>query len=147
MLRLLIEDITVTKMEQRLVSLQVRWRGGASEEIVVERPKPSADQVRTTRDLIDRIAELAKTMADDKIVEQLNAEGRKPPKGGSFTNSSVRWIRHRYGIAGPTSNRPDELSVQELATLLKVSRSVVYYWIETGVVEARRRKQRLAVFC
>jgi hypothetical protein len=139
MLRLLIEDITVNKLEQRLVSLQIRWRGGATEEIVVERPKPNADQVRTPRDLICRIAELAQTMADDQIVEQLNAEGRKPPKGVNFTNSSVRWTRHKYGIAGPAFKGPEELSAQGLAALLKVSRNVVYYWIETGVVEARRR--------
>lgn len=35
--------------------------------------------------------------------------------------------------------RPSELSVQELATLLQASRNVVYYWVETGIVEAKRR--------
>lgn len=139
MLRLLIEDITVTKLEQRMVSMQVRWRGGATENIVVERPPLTADQVRASRELVQRIGELAQSMSDDQIVEQLTVEGRKPPKGKSFTVSSVRWIRNRHGIAGPTFKRPGELSVQELATLLKVSRNVVYYWIETGIVEAKRR--------
>lgn len=43
-----------------------------------------------------------------------------------LTLSSVRWIRHRYGITGHRFEQSGEMTVKDLAELLGVSRNVVY---------------------
>ena len=52
--------------------------------------------------------------------------------------SMVRWIRYKHRIPAPDFQRPGERSVRQVADELGVSRNVVYYWIERGVVTARR---------
>ena len=59
-------------------------------------------------------------------------------KGGAFNVSMVRWIRHKHRIPAPDFKRPGERSVRQVADELGVSRNVVYYWIDRGVVTARR---------
>ena len=143
MLRLLIKDITVERIaEQRLVVLHVRWQGGACEDIPVHlRPKP-ADQVRYTDEIVGRVRELARELNDEQIAEALDREGRRPSKGKAFNVSIVSWIRYKHRIAAPVLKCPEELIVKEVAHRLGVSTYVVYYWIERGVIEARRLNQR-----
>lgn len=140
MLRLLVEDITLTKQDREAV-LQIRWMGGATEEMRIPRPQPAADRVRYPEAMVDRIRELATELSDHQIADRLNQDGIRPSKGAAFTVSGIRWIRHRHSIPGPPSKHPAEVSVQELADRLGVSRGVVYQWIHAGLVEARRRNQ------
>jgi excisionase family DNA binding protein len=140
MLRLLVEDITLEKQGREAV-LHIRWRGGATEDLRVERPRPAADQVRYSPAFVQKVRELAREFSDDQIAARLNEEGIRPSKGPSFTVSGVRWIRHRHRIPGPPSRQQAEVSVQELADRLGVSRGLVYHWIHNGQVEARRRNQ------
>jgi DNA invertase Pin-like site-specific DNA recombinase len=142
MLRLLIKDITVEKISGReQVILHIRWQGGACEDLPVELPPSMADQVRYSQDLIEKIRELARKLPDEQIATQLNREGHVSAKGKSFTVSMVRWVRYRYQIPSPQLKRPEELTVQQVATKFSVRTSVVYYWIERGVIVARRRNR------
>jgi DNA invertase Pin-like site-specific DNA recombinase len=139
MLRLVIKDITVERFaEKRLVVLHVRWQGGACEDLHVSLPPKAADQVRYPGELVQRVRELAHELTDAQIAEALNREGRRPTKGKTFNVSIVSWIRHKHRIAAPVLKRPEERTVQELADQFGVSPHVVYYWVERGVIEARR---------
>lgn len=141
MLRLLIKDITVERFaEQRLVVLHVRWQGGACEDIQVQLRRKLADQVRYPNELVQRVRELAHELTDDQIVEALNQQGLRPTKAKAFNLSIVRWIRYKHRIPAPVLKRPDERTVQEVAQHFGVSPNLVYYWLERGVIEARRRK-------
>jgi excisionase family DNA binding protein len=115
--------------------------GGATEDLRVQRPQPAGDRLRYPAAMVDKVRQLAQKLSDDQIAARLNEEGIRPSKGSSFTVSGVRWIRFRHGIPGPPSSHPAEVSVQELADKLGVSRGVVYQWIHAGQVEARRRNQ------
>lgn len=50
----------------------------------------------------------------------------------------IKWIRYRYQIPAAKLIRPEELTVQQVAERFGVSSNVVYYWIERGVIPARR---------
>jgi transposase-like protein len=50
----------------------------------------------------------------------------------------VSWLRYRHRIPPPQLKRPEELTVQQIARKFGVSPHVVYYWIERGVIAARR---------
>ena len=50
----------------------------------------------------------------------------------------IKWIRYRYQIPKPRLVRPEELTVPQVAKRFGVSPNVVYYWIDRGVIQARR---------
>ena len=50
----------------------------------------------------------------------------------------IQWIRYRYHIPKARLVRPEELTVQQVAERFSVSPNVVYYWIDRGVIQARR---------
>ena len=49
MLRLLIKDITVVKGPEKLLQLQIRWQGGATEVVELQLPPSRADALRILR--------------------------------------------------------------------------------------------------
>lgn len=138
-LRMLLKDVTIEQAQDKISILHIRWQGGACEDLRIKRPPSAADQVRYSADLIDRVRQLALELPDDQIIDTLKAEGRRPSKGESFTVSMIRWIRYKHQIPAPELKRPEELTVKQVAEKFAVSRGVVYYWIERGVIEARRR--------
>ena len=77
-------------------------------------------------------------MSDGEIADRLNQEGQLSALGKSFTGSMIKWIRYRYQIPKVGSERPEELTVQQVEKRFGVSHNVVYYWIERSVIQARR---------
>jgi DNA invertase Pin-like site-specific DNA recombinase len=139
MLRLVIKDITVEKLApQRQLSVHIRWHGGASTDLSVPLPPKAADKVRYPSTVVDRVRELAHNRLDAQIADQLNREGHVSAKGKPYAVSIIRWVRWRYHIPAPALKKPEELTVQQLAEHFGVSEGVVYYWIEHGVIHARR---------
>lgn len=139
MVRLLIKDITIKKGAQpKQLLAQIRWQGGASETLLLDLPPAIADRLRCPEELVARVRDLAATLPDDQIAAMLNQEGRRSSKGMMFTVSKIRWVRFRYKIPAAVLKHPQELTVQQVAQRFRVSIHVVYYWIERGLIEARR---------
>ena len=138
-LQLLISDITVTKPEQRIALLQVRWQGGVCEELRIELPRSVSERWRHDDALIERVQELVRTLDNAQIVALLNSEGLKTNKGNVFTVKSIKWIRHKHGIPPVDDKKAGELTVNEAAQRLRVSPGVIYYWIRKGLISGRRR--------
>ena len=82
--------------------------------------------------------ELAQQYSDEEIAAKLNAEGLISAKGNLFTRPSISWIRHKHKIPPAEKKKPGELTVKDVAQRYGVSRNVVYYWIERGLLPARR---------
>jgi hypothetical protein len=137
-LRLLIKDITVERMEAKKMVLHLRWQGGACEDIPVLLPPPYCDQICYSDKVVDRVRVLAQELPDSKIAARLNETGLQSAKGKRFTPSIVSWIRYRHRIPAPVLKLPGELTVGQIADKFAVSRHVVYYWIEHNVLSARR---------
>jgi DNA invertase Pin-like site-specific DNA recombinase/DNA-binding transcriptional MerR regulator len=139
MLRLLIKDITVNKLvEQRQLSVHIRWQGGACTEFFVQIPPSAAGRHRYCSPIVGRVRDLACSLLDAQIADQLNREGRISAKGKSYTAKMIRWIRWRYQIPLARLKKSGELTVQQVAKQFGVSHWVVYYWIEHKVIHARR---------
>ena len=139
MLRLLIKDITVNKLvEQRQLSVHIRWQGGACTDLFVQIPPSAAGRHRYRSPIVDRIRDLACSLLDAQIADQLNREGCMSAKGNSYTAKMIRWIRWRYRIPLASLKKSEELTVQQVAKQFGVSDGVVYYWIEHNVIQARR---------
>ena len=141
LLRALIADVTLTSQpEGRELQVGIRWRPGASEQHTIQRPPKPADAQRTPSPAVDLTRRLATDHANAQIAEQLNAAGLRTGKGEPFDERAVRWLRWRYRIlTGPEQLLNDgEVTVTRLAERLGISHSVVYAWISTGKLTARR---------
>ena len=139
MLRLLIKDVTVEKVPHpKQLLVHIRWQGGACNDVCVQLPPNIADRVRYPAAVVDRVRHLAQDLPDGEIAVRLNQQGHISALGKPFTGSMIQWIRYRYQIPKARLIRPEELTVQQVAEHFKVSPNVVYYWIDRGVIEARR---------
>jgi len=137
-LRILIEDITVERGEGREVQLHARWSGGACEDLRVLLPAKVQDRLRYPAERVQQIRELAGENTDAEIAKRLNALGLRSATGKPFKASMIAWIRHKHSIPAPVLKRPDEWTVDEVASRFNVSRNVVYYWIDRDVLSARQ---------
>jgi hypothetical protein len=88
--------------------------------------------------VVDRVRDLAQSLPNAEIAEHLNREGHVSALGKPFTGSMIQWIRYRYQIPRVRLVRPEELTVPQLAERFRVSPNVVYYWIDRGIIQARR---------
>lgn len=139
MLRLLIQDITVEKSpvpKQLLVHL--RWQGNACTDLTLQLPPNMADRVRYPAAIVDRIRDMAHHLQDAEIADQLRQKGYSSAKGRPYTAKIIQWIRFRYRIPPPALQKPEELTVHQVARHFGVSENVVYYWIEHALLQARK---------
>src|SRR5207302_3589910 len=97
LLRLLLKDVTLTK-ETTTIQVALRWQTGACLTVQVPRPPRSYDARRTAAAVVTRIRALAANHPDRQLAEQLNMEGWRSGRGGSFTANKVQWIRSVHGI-------------------------------------------------
>ena len=84
------------------------------------------------------VTRLGPTTATAELVDLLNAAGLTTGTGRPFDVKAVQWIRHAYHIPAPTPYADGEISVADAAERLGCSIGVVYDWIKTGKLAARR---------
>jgi DNA invertase Pin-like site-specific DNA recombinase len=126
MVRLLLEDVTLSKTEDEIVA-QIRFRGGATQTLRLPRPKP-ADQLRRTDPVV--IAEIDRLLehhTDSEIARILNERGLRPGVGAQFSAFIIWRLRSRYGLENRCSRlrRQGMLTVEEMAAALGVHPSTV----------------------
>jgi excisionase family DNA binding protein len=112
----------------------------------VIRPVRRFEQLEHFEQLLARIAEMrAQDATAQCIADRLNAEGWRPPKKGSFDAAMICRLLQRRGLG---SKRPiwsghvprtdeTEVTLQELADRLGVSRQTVYGWLRRGQLKGR----------
>jgi len=144
-IRLLVKDITVKK-ENRHLLLQVRWQGGANKTITMDVPLKSHEIWRHSSETVEKVKALSLQFDDSDIADYFNQNGIKTNKGNTFTTDSIRWIRYKHNIPALDYRHPGEITVNESMTKFGVSRHVVYYWINTGIIGARKPKAGLPFY-
>jgi len=139
LLRTLVADVTLTSQAAGdELRIGLRWRSGASEQIVTRRPPPPHEARRTPSEATQLIIQLGPTLADEELVAKLNAAGLKTGLGRRFDVAAVQWVRYTHHVPSPSPFQTGELSVDEVAAQLCISSGAVYYWIEHGQLAARR---------
>jgi excisionase family DNA binding protein len=139
LLRTLIADVTVLPEPDRSKArIGIRWHTGVTDELTVDRPAHPGTARRSPAPAIDLVKRLGPTTSNDELVTQLNAAGHLTGHGRPFDIDAVQWIRHAYKIPVPDPYGPGEISVAEAARRLGCSSGVIYHWIHTGQLTARR---------
>lgn len=138
MVALLIEDVTLTKADR--VTLQVRFRGGQTATLEVDKPKPIAQIRKTLPEVVAKIDALLETCSDQQVAAELNALGHQNWRGETFTAKKVTNLRNAYHLV----SRHDRLRARgmltayEVAAQLKVSATTVHDWGRVGVLQVHR---------
>ena len=130
--------MTLVKGEQLLVHM--RFKGGATETIRLERPKASWELRQTDVEVVRIIDELLGECTDAEVAERLNTRGLRSGWGKAFSRSIVKRMRHSYGLKSYYDRLRERgmLTPEELARRLGVSRCTVVTWRRWGLLKAQR---------
>jgi DNA invertase Pin-like site-specific DNA recombinase len=139
LLRTLIADVTLLpEPDPAQARVGIRWHTGATDELAITRPLPPGPAKRSPSPAIELVRQLGPSTDTRDLVDKLNAAGLTTGHERAFDVAAVQWIRHAYHIPAPTPYAHGEISVADAAQRLGCSIGVVYDWIKTGKLVARR---------
>jgi hypothetical protein len=144
MLRLLIEDVTLTRNEDRTIEVDVRFKGGAVKSLHLPAPVRAWELNRTSKALIDRIDSLLDEHTDAEITDILNSEGWTSATGMMFRPIIVGTIRRRAELKSRYERLRERnlLTLCEISTKLNISTKTVRDWAEAGIIKTYRYNDR-----
>lgn len=136
MVRLLLEDVTLTK--GNAVTTSVRFRGGATRTLMLPLAQPAWQIRQTSPQVIAEIDGLLDEHTEGQIAVILNERGRVSGEGKSFHAMMVQRLRRDHGLRTRYERlRADGMLTQkELAELLDISTSTVKLWRNHGLLSA-----------
>jgi DNA invertase Pin-like site-specific DNA recombinase len=112
--RLLIEDVTLTKPDQ--IKVQIRLKGGATRTLVVPLPLNAGQLRATSPEVVRRIDQLLDHHTEAAIAAELNRCGWRSGTKVEFTGDLVTRIRRNYEL----KPRYDRLRAQGLLTAVEL---------------------------
>lgn len=139
-IRLLIKEIIVDIVDDTL-ALIIHWQGGDHTELTVKKNKVGQTRWAVAADVVDLIRVLARQLPDNAIAAILNRSGKVTGHGAAWTRAHVCGLRNTNGI--PVYQEGErrvrgEITLDEAADVLNVSRTTVYRLITSGVLPAQQ---------
>jgi DNA invertase Pin-like site-specific DNA recombinase len=139
-IRLLIKEIIVDVVDDSLV-LVIHWQGGDHTEMKVKKNKVGHTRWTIETDVVDLVRVLARQLPDNAIAAILNRCGKVSAHGTAWTRTHVRGLRNSHGISvyreGERAER-GEVTLDEAAEILKVSRATAYRMVIGGVLPSQQ---------
>ena len=139
-IRLLIKEIIIDVVGETL-ALVIHWQGGDHTEMKVKKNKVGQTRWTTDAGVVDLVRILARQLPDNVIAAILNRSGKTTVHGASWTRTHVRGLRNTHGIPvyreGERAER-GEVTLDEAAETLKVSRATAYRMVTNGVIPAQQ---------
>jgi hypothetical protein len=138
MVALLIDDVTLVKADR--ITIHVRFRGGRTTSLEIDKPKPIALIRKTHPEVVTKVDALLETCTDRQIADQLNALGCSNWRGQRFTHKKVYVIRRAYHLKSRFERLRARgmLTANELADQLGVCPKTIYDWGHDGFLREHR---------
>ena len=136
MLRMLIEDVTLTKDDA--LHVDIRFVGGATRSLDLPLPK-SCVQLRTTdAAVVEEIDRLIDTYTDKEIAELLNERGVRTVVTTPWTPARIGRLRHSYHLTDRRTRLRAQglLTPEEVAARYDVVVHTVHLWRRRGLLRA-----------
>lgn len=142
MVRLLLEDVTLRKADH--LTLQVRFKGGATQTQTLPLPLPAWALRRTEQAVVGEIDALLNMYTDGQVAERLNAAGRRSFDGKPFHKLMIASVRQHHHLPDRSTRLRARglLTVEELAAKLGVCVGTVEVWRERGFLHAEPYNDR-----
>ena len=145
LLRTLLEEVNITvhrDQDSGRADLILRWKGGAITELAIPIKRTPPRRLRTDEDTISLVRRLAAHYDDAKIAWILNRQGRRTPRGLSYTAGRVQGLRHYWGIPRhqPTADNQEGelLTVADAARELSLAPSTLHRWLSDGFIKGEQ---------
>lgn len=139
MARLILEDVTLRR-DQTLITVQVRFKGGATNALSLPMP-PTAWQMRKTKaEIVAEIDHLLERCTDSEIAAELNKKGWRSSGNQPFS----AWIIYRLRTSHKLPSRTERLhakgllNAREIAALVGTKPLLIDYWRQQGLLKGIR---------
>ena len=142
MVRLLIEDVTLLKGDE--ITVNVRFKAGATHSLVLPRPLDAGQLRKTGPDVVAEVDRLLNEHTDAEVAERLNAGGARTGTGAAHTATTVLRIRQSYGLTSRFQRLRDRglLSLAEVAAIMAVSTDTVKIWNREGLLKSHKANDK-----
>ncbi len=140
LLRTLLGDVTITPSasDPAQLTIGLRWKSGASQQIRLTRRK-NAIQLRSTDPAaIELACRIGPSCDNNALATALNDAGHRTGTGQPFDGVAAANLRNYHHIPYPGLLEPGELTPRQVAGRTGVSTGTIHYWINTGYLHARR---------
>jgi DNA invertase Pin-like site-specific DNA recombinase len=136
MLRLLIEDVTLTKGDA--LHVDIRFSGGATRSLDLPLPKSCVELRTTDAEVVKEIDRLIDTYTDGEIADVLNERGVRTVVSTPWTAARIGRLRTIYRLADRRTRLLGQglLTPQDVATRYGVVLSTVHLWRRRGLLRA-----------
>ncbi len=144
LLRTLLADVTITPSaaDPARISVGLRWKSGASQQIKVTRRR-SAVQLRCTDPAAIELARrIGASLDNNALARELNDAGHRTGTGQPFDGVAAGNLRSYHHIPYPGLLGDGELTPRQVAQRAGVSAATIHYWIRDGYLAARRGPAR-----
>jgi DNA invertase Pin-like site-specific DNA recombinase len=134
MLALLVEDVTLVAGPS--IAVHIRWRGGRTQSLCVDKPRPIAQIRKTPPDVVKLIDELLETSTDTQAATRLNELGHHNWRGEPFSPKKIEVVRKAYKLRSRFERLRAQgmLTGDEIAQQLGVSATTVHQLGRQGVL-------------
>jgi len=136
MLRLLIEDVTLTKGD--MLHVDIRFAGGATRSLDLALPKSCVELRTTDAEVIKEIDHLIDTYTDSEIADVLNERGVRTVVTTPWTAARIGRLRGAYHLSDRRTRLLAEglLTPEDVAARYGVVLSTVHLWRRRGLLRA-----------
>ncbi len=136
MARLLIEDVTLLKAQQ--ITAHVRFRGGATQTLVLPLPLPAWALRQTSTEVIAEVDRLLDEHTEAEIARILTERGFRSGMGKAINAIMVWRVRRHYGLKNRYHRLRERgmLTLSELAKALGISTATAKVWRRFGLLRA-----------
>jgi len=142
MIRLLIEDVTLTKTDQ--IHAHVRFRGGQTTSLTLPIPGKAWQLRQTHPDTLAMLDRLLNEHTDAQTAEQLNTAGHRSGEGKPFTSRIVLDLRRAHGMPSHLQRLRGRglLTTGEIAARLGVHHSTIKAWHRAGLLASHKANDK-----
>ena len=143
MARLILEDVTLMR-DHSVISVQVRFKGGATKVLNLPTP-PASWQLRQTKaEILAEIDRLLERCTDFEIAAELNKKGWRSSANLSFSQRIISCLRtvHKLPSRSERLRAKGFLNTRQIAQLIDSKPSLVDYWRQQGLLKGIRLNDR-----
>jgi len=140
LLRTLLGDVTLTPSAEhpsRLIA-GLRWKSGATQQLVVTRRKNAVQLRSTDPAAIELACRIGPGCDNNSLAAALNDAGHRTGTGQPFDGVAAANLRSYHHIPYPGLLDDGELTPRQVARRIGVSTGTIHYWINAGYLPARR---------
>jgi DNA invertase Pin-like site-specific DNA recombinase len=140
--RLLIEDVTLTKTDQ--IHLHIRFRGGQTTTLTIPKALNSWQARQTPADTLAEIDRLLDDHTDAETAAKLNQAGRRSGTNRPFTARIIIGTRRRNDLPSHRERLRARgmLTQQEITEQLGVHANTIHAWRRAGLLPAHKANDK-----